>query len=124
MPSLHRRRNRAQSDAMENSPYLFPAADHPLRAVTDRLRVREAISGLGIALRYQERAPDPPGTPEAAWCETGHSIFILCGRISYRFDNHTIEAGPAPEHLRQVCDIVRLHGTAFRPCRFRRALLG
>jgi quercetin dioxygenase-like cupin family protein len=91
MPSLHRRRNRAQSDVMENSPYLFPAADHPLRAVTDRLRVREAISGFGIALRYQERAP---GGPEAAWCETGHSIFVLAGRIRYSFDDHSVDAGP------------------------------
>jgi hypothetical protein len=76
------------------SPYLFRAADLPLTAVSDRLSIREAVSGFGIALRYQERAPDPPGTPEAAWCETGHSIFILSGRIRYRFDDHTIEAGP------------------------------
>jgi quercetin dioxygenase-like cupin family protein len=62
--------------------------------VTDRLKVREAISGFHIALRYQERAPDPVGTQESAWCETGHSIFILSGRIRYRFDSHTVEAGP------------------------------
>jgi hypothetical protein len=49
---------------MRTSPYLFPVAAHPLHAVTDRLKVREAVSGFGIALRYQERAPDPPGTPE------------------------------------------------------------
>jgi hypothetical protein len=79
---------------MPISPYLFTAADHPLRAAGDRLKIREAVSGFGIALRYQERAPEPPGTPEAAWCETGHSIFILSGRIRYRFDDHTIEAGP------------------------------
>lgn len=79
---------------MTVSPYLFRAADHPLTAVTDRLKIREAVTGFGVALRYQERAPDPPGTPEAAWCETGHSIFILSGRIRYRFDDHAIEAGP------------------------------
>jgi hypothetical protein len=79
---------------MTNSPYLFRAADHPLREATDRLKVREAVSGFGIALRYQERAPDPPGTPIGNWCETGHSIFILSGRISYKFDIETIEAGP------------------------------
>ena len=45
---------------MSDSPYLFPANRHPLRNVTDRLKVREAVSGFGIALRYQERAPDPP----------------------------------------------------------------
>jgi hypothetical protein len=83
---------------MTASPYLFTAADHPLRDATDRLKVREAVSGFGIALRYQERAPDPPGeggpAPEPEWCETGHSIFILSGRIRYRFETHTVEAGP------------------------------
>jgi hypothetical protein len=79
---------------MTDSPYLFPAAQHPLNDISDRLKVREAVSGFGIALRYQERAPDPPGTPEAAWCQTGHSIFILSGRIRYRFDTHSVEAGP------------------------------
>ena len=79
---------------MTNSPYLFAAADHPLQAAGDRLKIREAVSGFGIALRYQERSPDPPDAPEADWCETGHSIFILSGRIGYRFDDHTIEAGP------------------------------
>jgi len=80
---------------MTDSPYLFRAADHPLARVNDRLKLREAVSGFGIALRYQERAPDPPG--EAAtrdWCVTGHSIFVLAGRIRYEFDTHTVEAGP------------------------------
>src|ERR1051326_6238354 len=76
------------------SPYLFSAADHPLMEASDQLRVGEAVSGFGIALRYQERSPDPPGAPEPEWCETGHSIYILAGRISYRFDNHTVVAGP------------------------------
>jgi hypothetical protein len=84
---------------MTQSPYLFSASAHPLRQVGDRLMLREAVSGFGIALRYQERTPDPPGAadaigPEQAWCETGHSIFILSGRIAYRFDGHTVEAGP------------------------------
>jgi hypothetical protein len=79
---------------MSGSPYLFPAATHPLLDVTDRLKVREAVSGFGIALRYQERAPDPRGAPAADWCETGHSIFILSGRIRYAFDDHSVEAGP------------------------------
>jgi hypothetical protein len=79
---------------MTQSPYLFRAAAHPLETVTDRLKVREAISRYGIALRYQERAPDLPNTPEATWCETGHSIFILSGHIQYRFDDHTVDAGP------------------------------
>jgi len=76
---------------MASSPYLFRCCDHPLRAASERLRVREAISPFGIALRYQERAP---GGPEPEWCETGHSIFILSGRIRYRFDDHEVEAGP------------------------------
>ncbi len=100
---------------MTDSPYLFRAADHPLAQANERLKVREAQSGFGIALRYQERAPDPnapdpnapdPNAPGPNWCETGHSIFILAGRIQYRFDTHTVEAGPGdmlhipagPEH--------------------------
>jgi hypothetical protein len=79
---------------MSASPYLFPAAEHPLHAAADRLKVREAVSGFGIALRYQERAPDAPGAPEPDWCETGHSIFVLSGRIRYDFDSHSVEAGP------------------------------
>jgi Cupin domain len=79
---------------MTDSPYLFAAADHPLHDATDRLKVREAVSGFGIALRYQERAPDPIEAPDSDWCETGHSIFILSGRIRYRFDGHSVEAGP------------------------------
>ncbi len=79
---------------MSDSPYLFTAAAHPLRDAGPRLRLREAVTGFGIALRYQERAPDPPGAPEGSWCETGHSIFILSGRIRYRFDGHVVEAGP------------------------------
>jgi uncharacterized cupin superfamily protein len=79
---------------MIGSPYLFPASRHPLRAVTDRLKVREAVSDFGIALRYQERGPNAPGAPEADWCETGHSIFILAGRIRYTFDDQSVEAGP------------------------------
>ncbi len=55
------------------------------------LNVREALSSFGIALRYQERAP---GAPAADWCETGHSVFILAGRIRYQFDDHAVEAGP------------------------------
>lgn len=76
---------------MTASPYLFPAADHPLHMASERLKLREAVTPFGITLRYQERAP---GGPVADWCETGHSIFILSGRIRYTFDSHTIEAGP------------------------------
>jgi uncharacterized RmlC-like cupin family protein len=63
-------------------------------------------------VRYQKRAPNPPGTTasESDWCETGHSIFILSGRIRCRFDSHTVEAGPedmlhipaGPQHRHQA----------------------
>lgn len=79
---------------MSVSPYLFTAADHPLIQASSLLKVREAVSGFGMALRYQERAPSPPGAPEPGWCETGHSIFILSGHIRYQFDTHEVEAGP------------------------------
>jgi hypothetical protein len=79
---------------MAQSPYLFPATEHPLVQVNERLKLREAVSGFGIALRYQERAPEPSGTPERPWCETGHSVFVLSGRIAYQFDDHRVEAGP------------------------------
>ena len=84
--------------------------------------MREAVSGFGIALRYQERAPDPA---EGDWCETGHSIFILSGRIRYRFDTHVVEAGPGdmlhipagPEHRHKPSvagpDVVRYVLTEF-----------
>ena len=109
---------------MTQSPYLFRAADHPLAQANERLKVREAQSGFGIALRYQERAPDPDA-PEGNWCETGHSIFILSGRIQYRFDDHTVEAGPGdmlhipagPEHRHKPSvlgpDVVRYVLTEF-----------
>ena len=43
---------------MSDSPYLFPAATHPLHAVSERLKVREAVSGFGIALRIQQVSQD------------------------------------------------------------------
>lgn len=79
---------------MTESPYLFRAADHPLTPHGSGLLVREALSPFGIALRYQERVPAPPGAPDPAWCETGHSVFVLSGRLRYTFDSHTVEAGP------------------------------
>ena len=44
--------------------------------------------------RRSRSALRPSHAPEPRWCETGHSIFILSGRIQYRFDSHTVEAGP------------------------------
>jgi uncharacterized RmlC-like cupin family protein len=76
--------------------YLFRAAEHQLQDAGGGLRVREAVTPFGIALRYQERMPAEPaanGVPPH-WCETGHSVFVVSGRLQYRFDNQTIEAGP------------------------------
>lgn len=79
---------------MSQSRYLFRAADHPLAQASERLKLREAVTPFGIALRYQERAPDPPNPPERDWCVTGHSVFVLSGRLRYQFTDHTVEAGP------------------------------
>ena len=83
-----------QIQRMNNSPYLFAAADYPIVQINAGMKLREAVTGFGIALRYQERAPDSPEAAAPSGCETGHSIFILSGRIAYRFDDHTVEAGP------------------------------
>jgi quercetin dioxygenase-like cupin family protein len=88
---------------MTESPYLFRAAAHPLAQASPQLKLREAVTPFGLALRYQER--EPGGAPPN-WCLTGHSVFILEGRIAYEFDTHTVEAGPGdmlhipagPEH--------------------------
>ncbi len=76
---------------MTDSPYLFRADDHPIMPHGTGLKVREALSSFGIALRYQERDPSEPGPH---WCETGHSVFVLEGRVRYQFDDHAVEAGP------------------------------
>lgn len=76
---------------MTDSPYLFRGDAHPLTQASPSLKLREAVTPFGIALRYQERAP---GGPPPEWCLTGHSVFILAGRIRYEFDSHTVEAGP------------------------------
>jgi quercetin dioxygenase-like cupin family protein len=75
---------------MTDSPYLFRGTAHPLVQASPHLKLREATSQFGIALRYQEREP---GAPPPDWCETGHSVFILSGRIRYEFDSHAVEAG-------------------------------
>jgi quercetin dioxygenase-like cupin family protein len=76
---------------MTESPYLFRAADHPLAQASPFVKLREGKSPFGIAVRYQERAP---GGPAPKWCETGHSVFILAGRIRYEFETGSVEAGP------------------------------
>jgi quercetin dioxygenase-like cupin family protein len=77
---------------MAASPYLIRAAEAKTLGDGHLLSVREAdFPGFGIALRFQERRP---GGPAPAWCVTGHSVFVLEGRLRYEFDDHSVEAGP------------------------------
>ena len=46
----------------------------------------------GMIVRIQERSPG--GAPRDSWCETGHTAYILSGRLRYEFPDHEIEAGP------------------------------
>lgn len=74
-----------------DSPYVFRASAAPLERVSDSLLVKEAHMLDGMALRYQERSP---GGKDDAWCETGHSAYILSGRLRYEFADHSVEIGP------------------------------
>jgi len=77
---------------MRDSPYLVRASEARVLGDGHLLSVREAdFPGFGIALRFQERRP---GGPPAAWCVTGHSVFVLEGRLRYEFADHSVEAGP------------------------------
>lgn len=74
------------------SPYLVRAADAATLGDGHLLSVREAnFPGFGIALRFQERRA---GGEPSGWCITGHSIFVLEGRLRYDFADHAVEAGP------------------------------
>lgn len=77
---------------MAESPYLVRASEAAVLGDGHILSVREAaFPAFGIALRFQERRP---GGPPAAWCTTGHSVFVLEGRLRYEFADHAVEAGP------------------------------
>ncbi len=77
---------------MTQSPYLVRAADAHALGDGKLLSVKEAnFPDFGIALRFQERRP---GGPPSDWCTTGHSVFVLEGRLRYDFDDHSVEAGP------------------------------
>lgn len=78
--------------AAKESPYVFRASAAELMPVSPTLRVKEAHMLGGIALRYQERSPG--GAGDGAWCETGHSAYILSGRLRYEFPDHSVEVGP------------------------------
>lgn len=75
----------------QDSPYVFRASAAPLQEVDPTLKVKEAQMLEGMVLRYQERSP---GGSDDSWCETGHSAYILFGRLRYEFDDHTVDLGP------------------------------
>lgn len=76
----------------DNSPYVFRASEAPFTQASPTLRVKEAHMLGGLAVRYQERGPGPRNS--GAWCETGHTAYILSGRLAYEFPDHTVEVGP------------------------------
>jgi uncharacterized cupin superfamily protein len=78
--------------AAKKSPYVFHASKAALAQVSLTLKVKEAHMLDGMALRYQERSPG--GAADGPWCETGHSAYILAGRLRYEFPDHSVEVGP------------------------------
>jgi quercetin dioxygenase-like cupin family protein len=78
--------------ASQDSPYVFRASTAPMTAASPTLNVKEAHMLDGMVLRFQERHPG--GTPSDHWCETGHSAYILSGRLCYEFPDHEVEIGP------------------------------
>ena len=74
------------------SPYLFRASEAPLVQAGHGLRVKEARMLGGMAVRYQIRTPGPPNT--GPWCETGHTAYIIAGRLRYEFPDHEVEIAP------------------------------
>ena len=78
---------------MTDSPYVFRAARTLFRETKPGLRVKEAAMLEGMTVRLQERAP-APRDPAASWCRTGHTAYVLSGRLRYEFVDHEVELGP------------------------------
>ena len=76
----------------QESPYVFRASEAELVAESETLKVKEAHMADGMIVRYQERSPG--GDEDGEWCETGHSAYILSGRLRYEFPDHEVEIGP------------------------------
>ena len=76
----------------QESPYVFRASKADLVEESDTLKVKEAHMPDGMIVRYQERSPG--GDPDGPWCETGHSAYIVSGRLRYEFPDHEVEIGP------------------------------
>jgi len=77
---------------MNSSPYVFRASSAPLKEESSTLKVKEAHMLEGMTVRYQERMPGPSNT--GPWCETGHTAYIIAGRLRYEFFDHDVEIGP------------------------------
>ena len=77
--------------AAADGPYVFHASRAPLQALGPGLMGKEARMGDGLVVRYQERAPGRDGDE---WCESGHTAYILAGRLRYEFADQVVEAGP------------------------------
>ena len=75
----------------QDSRYVFRASQAPLVPMGLALKVKEAHMLEGMTVRYQERAPGPPNL--GPWCETGHTAYIMSGRLSYEFPDHSVEVG-------------------------------
>ncbi|MDC0986904.1 cupin domain-containing protein [Alphaproteobacteria bacterium] len=78
---------------MNSSPYVFRASSAPLKEESSSLKVKESHMLEGMTVRYQERSPSAID-PNASWCETGHSAYILSGQLRYEFPDHIVEVGP------------------------------
>jgi Cupin domain len=82
---------KTENPSKKESPYVFRSgAAGPAREIAPGVMGREAKMLGGIMLRYQERQPGPPS---ADWCLSGHSIFMLGGRLRLEFADHAVELG-------------------------------
>ncbi|MBI4183920.1 MAG: cupin domain-containing protein [Proteobacteria bacterium] len=79
--------------AARDSRYVFRASEVSFRQAKPGLNVKEGRMLGGMTVRLQERHPGRRD-PAAPWCETGHTAYVLKGRIGYEFADHEAEAGP------------------------------
>jgi hypothetical protein len=92
----------SETVAAADGAYVFHASQAPLRALGPGIMGKEARMPDGMIVRYQERAAGLASD----WCESGHTAYIVAGRIRYELPEGAIEAGPGdmvhipagPEH--------------------------
>ena len=77
---------------LHDSPYVFRAAGAPWKDASATLKVKEARMPDGMIVRLQERAPGGPA--DGPWCETGHTAYVVSGRLGYEFADAAVEVGP------------------------------